>query len=545
MTRYATPLLLLGLGIPLVYVLQRGYPYYLNSYLDYLGMPEYSYLFVLTPLSVVLAAHLIINGFAPSRPSLTTLVALLSLFLGSLLFYTLGGFSDTNSAQLYGVSFVFLGLSFLLMMLKPLTVRHFIGVLLLLLATVPVPLSLISYSSTSFSYLIGRFVALIMGAEVIETGSGFFLSVYDAGGTKRVFELVHACSGIVSIASILAITPLIVYAVMQSRGSLKARAAKAAAIVAAAVGIVFVGNAARVAAVLYFTQHDSYERALEIFHQYPSLLYSALAVGAAFFLMGKLAPPAPGRGRRFPLPTGLSARGRRVAAVALTAVALVAFGLASLAPALAIAPARAGPQSLPTLDTLLNSPAKVVFNGTGADVLGERPVPALIAALGSSSVNLIVLRYNGSTYAGYIEIAESPARFHGWHVCLTLQGYTILREWRESSGDLLINYLLISRGGEKRLLGYTVYSLPFLLGNGTATAYVRVSLFVDVGGGVGVEEGAASIRQMLELPLAAEGGGSGALERVLLIRNVLLAANAVVFSAFVIDGLSRALKLAR
>lgn len=548
MSRYVVSLLLLGLGTPIVYVLQRGYVYFVKGYLDYLRMPEYAYLFILVPVSVVLVINLIINGFVPSRPSLTILMASASLFMGSLLFYSLGGLDEVNSAQLYGVSFVLLVLSFLILVLKPASLRHFVGVFILLMITVPVPLSVISYSSTLFSYLVGRVVAAVMGAEVIETGSGFFLSVYDAEGTRRVFELVHACSGIISVTSVLAITPIIVYVVMQSPGRLLARAAKIAAIVGTAVSIVFLGNTARVAAVLYYTRHYSYERALEIFHQYPSLLYSVLAVGAAFFLMGKLAPPPQiRRGGSTSAHPVLGVRGRRAAALALVVIAALALALTSLASAVTVLPARAGPQSLTTLSTLVSHPASVIFNGTGVEVVDERPMPALTTALGSSSVTLIVLRYNGTTYSGYIEVAESPTRFHGWHVCLTMQGYTILRGWRDNVGDLVINYLVIRRGGDERLLGYAIYSVPFLLGNGTSSAYVRVSLFVNVRGEKGVEAGAAVIRRLLELPVIAEGGRGAAvvIDRVLMMRDVLLVANLVVISAIIIDGLARVLRFGR
>lgn len=546
-SRYVGSLSLLGLGISLVYVLQRGFAPFIRGYLDYVTMVEYSYLFVLAPISVALAIYLVITGFHPSKPSFPNLMASASLFLGALFFYILGGLDEVNSVQLFGVSFVLLAVSLLLLLLRPSSLKHFVAVLLLLVITVPVPLGVINYSSTFFSHLIGRVVAAVMGAEVIESGSSFFISVYDAEGTRRVFELVHACSGIVSITSILATSPLIVYVVMRSPGPLVKRVVKALAIVGVAVGIVFAGNAARVAAVLYYTQHYSYEQALEIFHQYPSFLYSVLAIAAAFYLLGKFVPSASngttGPGDRLPR---LSGRGRRAVASALAVVAFLAFGLASLAPAISLHAATVGPQPLTTLDTLVSSPAEVIFNGTGVEVVDDRPVPALTALLGSSSVNLVVLRYNGTTYSGYIEVGESPARFHGWHVCLTLQGYTILRAWKDVAGDLIINYLLFRRGGEERLLGYAIYTVPFLVSNGTASAYVRVSLFVSVRGERDVEAGAAALKRLLVQPLSAEGGGAAAtLDRILLLRDVLLVANLVVISALILDALARVLRFKR
>ena len=548
MIRYVTSLSLLGLGVSLVYILERGYAYFVRGYLDYLQMPEYSYLFVLVPITMVLAIRLIITGFVPARPSLSNLTASASLLLGALFFYILGGLDDVNGVQLYGVSFSLLAISLLLLLLRPASVKYFVGVLLLLLIAVPVPMSVISYSSTFFSYVIGRFVAAIMGAEIIESGNSLFLSVYDVEGTRRVFELVHACSGIVSVTSILAIAPLIVYVVMRSPGTTVRKALKAVAIIGTAVGIVFVGNVARVAAVLYYTQHYGYEKALELFHQYPAFLYSVLAVGVTFFLLNKLVPPPPPRlSKELGARVRLGARTRRGVAYALVAVALLAFSLASVAPSFSFQAAVAGPQSLTTLDTLVTEPAEVIFNGTGVEVIDDRPVPALTVALGSSSVNLVVLRYNSTTYSGYIEVAESPTRFHGWHVCLTLQGYTVLRSWRDSVGDLVINYLLVRRGNDKRLLGYAIYTVPFLLSNGTSSAYVRVSLFVNVRSDADVETATVALKQVLQLPLAFRGGqGSGsALDRIILIRDVLLAVNLAVIVAFILEFLARVFRFGR
>ncbi len=353
----------------------------------------------------------------------------------------------------------------------------------------------------------------------------------------------HACSGIVSVTSILAIAPLIVYIVMRSPGTAAKKVLKAAAVTGTAVAIVFLGNAARVAAVLYYTQHYGYEEALEIFHHYPSFLYTVLAVGAAFFLLGKLTSPTPPRPvKGLSRVTALGAKVRKGVAFALAFAALLAFGLSSLAPAITIHAAVAGPHSLTTLDTLVTEPAEVIFNGTEVKVVEDRPVPALTVALGSSSVNLVVLRYNDTTYTGYVEVAETPTRFHGWHVCLTLQGYTILRAWRESVGDLVINYLLVRKGGDERLLGYSIYTVPFLLSNGTASAYVRVSLFMSARSEADVRAGAEALKRVLQIPLASEGGGgASSLDRIVLIRDVLLAANLVVIVAIVLDALARAL----
>lgn len=546
--RVSGSLLIMGLGVSLLYVLQRGYPLLVRGYLDYLKMPEYTYLFILTPLSVVLAIETLITRFRLLKPSLSTLMAALSLFLGSLFFYVLGGLDEVNGTQLYGISAVLLAASLTLMVMKPDSLKTFISFLLLLLITVPVPLSVISYSSTAFSQAVGIFVATIMGAEIFRSGSGLYISVYDPEGVRRVFELVRACSGIISVTSILAISPLIIRVIMKSSGSYLVKAAKAAAVIAVSAGIVFAGNALRVAMVIYYTKNYNYEQALEIFHQHPSFIYSALAVAAAFYLLERFAPATAKDKAAVSRGHPIVSRVRRTAALSLLAAAAVAFALVSLSPALTPSVAVAGPAQVTTLNTLVSKPGEVIFNGTGVEILVERPVPALTTLLGSSTVDLIVLKYNGTTYSGYVEVAESPARFHGWHVCLTMQGYTILRSWKEESGSVIVNYLLVRRGYEERLLGYSIYAVPFLLSNGTATAYVRVSLFANIKNDADIEQKAGELKLLLKLPASKEVGGGGtalSLDKIMVLRNVLLAANLIVISALIIDGVARLFRMRR
>ena len=514
----------------------RAYAPYVGSYIDYLTMPEYSYLIILIPTSIILIVMLLIHYFNLSKPSPMSLIASVSLFLGSMLFYVLGSLDEVNSAQLYGISFSLLIWSFIILIFYPERVTYFISALTLTLLTVPVPLSFISYTSTAFSQLIGRVVAYLMGAELIQSGSSIYIGVVDAEGTKRVFELVHACSGIISVTSIIAISPILLYFIFRSMGSMKEKVLKTIVVLGSAIAIVFVGNAARVAAVLYFTKYVSYERALEFFHQVPSLIYAGLAVLVSFLILEKTTK----RGSREGISEvshrttkAFGSRFRKVMGVFIILVAVVSLFLTALLPSLIVQGAAVPSSRLVTLDTLLTHTARVVFNETGVSVLREVPVPALTARLGSSTVNMIVIKYNNTVLSGYAEVAERPTRFHGWHVCLTMQGYTIVRSWKEVHGDLVINYLLVEKSGYERLLGYALYRVPFLVSNGTSVAFVRISLFTGVRGDRNVDRAAELIREILEKPGFSYDSKYPQISfyTLLIIRNILVIANLVAFSA--------------
>ncbi len=528
-------------------VVGGAYTLYLRSYVDYVSMPEYTYLVVMTPIAGALTVLIVIKYFVPTKPSPALVVSSFSLAIGSLLFYVLAGIDEINSPQYYGISLSLLVWAVAILFLKPTKLIHFVSVLLLTIMTVPIPLSFISYTSTSFSHTIGRIVAWIMGAELIEQGSSLYISVFDPEGARRVFELVHACSGVISMTSILAISPLLVYLVSRQGGTYLSKTVRAAAVIGTAIGIVFVGNAARVAAVLYFTRHYSYERALEIFHQFPSVLYSALAVVASFYVLSRLSrgkkratvlsggahppPPAPGL--------------RKYMAASMLALTILALGFTLVAPSLSYQGAVTASPPLTTLDTLLRRTGEVIFNGTGVEIVRESPVPALTARLGSSTVNLIVLKYNGSVLSGYAEVAESLSRFHSWHVCLTMQGYNVISAWKEVAEGVVISYLLIERGGQERLMGYAIYRVPFLIANGTSSAFVRVSLFASISPQRGIEAASELIKHVLTLParsISLAGGHYVGLDALMILRDALVAVDLVAILAAMFLLLSRALR---
>jgi hypothetical protein len=78
---------------------------------------------------------------------------------------------------------------------------------------------------------------------------------------------------------------------------------------------------------------------------------------------------------------------------------------------------------------------------------------------------------------GYVEVAESPSRFHGWQICLINQGYNIEKWWSETRNTTIV-YAVISKGSTRLLLAYSIYTYPTSMGN----LYVRISLFTPADG---------------------------------------------------------------
>ena len=115
-------------------------------------------------------------------------------------------------------------------------------------------------------------------------------------------------------------------------------------------------------------------------------------------------------------------------------------------------------------------------------ILYSKPVPALIRVLGSSIVEEVGVEYRGHRLRGYVEFAETPARFHSWWVCLTYQGYRVRSTWRDMYNGTIIVFIDYEDGlGNTYMLGYTIYAVPIYFDGKVDEGYLRISLLKHVG----------------------------------------------------------------
>ncbi len=457
-----------------------------NVFIAYIAsfiVEEYTYLIILLPSSLWLIIYMLMNYFDVVGLGFERLVPSVMLFLASLIFFIIYLIFNENILQ-YGIlSFLLLVMSFVILIYKPRKLVYYIVFIYLLLSLIPIPLSWISEISTIMSHIMGRVAAFLTGSELVVMNNRVMLSLNDVDGIQRMFEVSFACSGIISLTSVLAISPIVVYLALRSYASPKRKVYGIFLALMLSSLITLLGNLIRLILILLVTRYYSYDLALEIFHQSPSLIYVSIAVLTAFIVLDR------SLGRVY-----LVSKAKRVrtsatlapllrSSLALSFVILIFLSLTYVGVVNIISENMFVQEYVKfySFDAVLSNPTDILFNGTGVRVIVSKPSPSLTTLLGSSIVIGLRILYEQNSYSGYLEIAETPSRFHGWYVCLTFQGYKIVRSWTVLS-NTTINYILLEKNKRYTLLGYTIYRLPVVFGNTTGVAYIRLSLFGAVFG---------------------------------------------------------------
>jgi len=455
--------------IVLIAVFYRGS---ILSYIETLQLGEYSYLIVLTPTVLYITAELVgrhgmVKGFELLRAA-----ALLGGVLLASSLYVLSRIMVEYSMQIELLSLVVLVSSILLLVYgefdRP-SIPLIITLLLLLL--IPVPRLVVDYLSMMLTNPLVNLASLVTGAETFIENGVVGLRVVDGLGYLRVFYIAPECSGVVSLMTVLALLPLMLYIVLRSPASWRARAWALGKALIAALLVVFAGNVLRVILVVIATRSISYDAAMELFHSTPAIVYVAIATAISSYIVLKLPRGSDSGGGSHVVSSGTG-----LAKTMLLAVAVLVFLTASTS---AYTTSIQGGQVAVDPARLLEAPGSVVFNATSNSTVMQEfkslPNPRIGEALGALAVYNVVINYNGSVFYGYIELAESPSRFHSWVVCLTVQGYSIDEYWSEV-GSTTVTYMVASKGFQKLLLAYTIYGYHTWAGD----IYVKLTLMAPI-----------------------------------------------------------------
>ncbi len=455
-------------------VVATAYSDCLRVYAELMKLEEYSYLVILAPIVLGVFVKLVIDEFSVVGLNVPRFFASLMFTSVSVLTYVLGDVVTEYSVEFKALSLVFFVWAVAALFLMPEKALPGILAMFSLLLLVPVPRAVLDYVSVHLTSAVADLTARFTGASLVESVGRVVLVVRDAGGMTRFFEVSPVCSGAVSLTSVLAIVPLTAYLTYASVASRARKLATLVTSLAAAAATVFIGNLLRLVTVVLATRYWSYEAALAVFHQVPSLIYVAVALALAVYICSRLPRARVRRGA--PAEVGVGAPTIAwVASVAVLALITSSF-IATVAP-IAQGSADSVMPTAVSLAEFLKEPALKVFNATGTEPLSNAPSPHLSTALDVPAIRKVALRYGNHTFIGYVEVAETPSRFHGWYVCLTMQGYRIIKSWSEV-GNVTVNYLLLSKSGEYFLLGYSIYK--YLLQGGARATYVRVSLIAPV-----------------------------------------------------------------
>ena len=447
----------------------------LLAYIESMQASDYSYLLLLAPLSLYLALALSTrNGLRGAGVDVSRLTALLSAVFFSALLYALSRMLPEYSLQLEILSAVTISSSIVLYAYSGFPGwKTPLAVWLLFLALTPLPRSILDSLAAALTGPTVQLASLLSGAGVAVDSQGYTVLVFrDAGGVLRRLQVAPVCSGISSLLTVLALVPLIAYVVSGSSAPRRSKILFFTSAVGVGAAIVFLGNALRIALIVHLARTSGYEAAMLLAHQAPALVYAAAATLASLYTATRLP------GGRKPGEAVVEARLVTLPDVVKTVilVTIVLFHVALTSTITGTAPnaAEAGLRLAPQVDAekLLSKPGSILFNNTGLRVTSI-PSPLLGEALGALSVQRITVRAQGLSAVGYVEVAETPSRFHQWQICLTSQGYTIEKWWTETLNTSTITFALVKGRAGSLLLAYTVYQYP----TSTGPLYVRISLF--------------------------------------------------------------------
>ncbi len=408
-------------------------------------------------------------GFRPSKTVFATALLVLSMAI-----YSIARVDLVHRVQLMGLSFTCIFIALLLLIYEPSTLGEAV-VLLTPLLLIPLPSATLDILTPVLSRYIGRLAGVVTGVRIIEAPGFTQLEVVSASGETVRLSVETACTGIVTVSSILAITPLLVYIVSFSvdRPVRKILVSIVSLFIALLIGLT--GNFIRVLIVVYATMRLGAEQAYRLFHYSPSLIYSVLSVLVAFHLIKKYLKFKTHWSRSLQVNLALKVTWERVAGVLL--LAIIIAGSVSVI--------------LRIINTSSNVPSVVVNVNSIKDYL-EKPE----GYLSTSRVNFINARYDlfltrvlgalatyrvvaismGEIYSGYIEVVDTPARLHTWEFCLTLQGYFVKASWSSSIEGIRVNFISIERGDWRGVLAYTIIPIIIRTLSGEYTIYTRVSL---------------------------------------------------------------------
>jgi len=465
---------------------------------------EYSYLTVVFLVLVIVASTTLSEAEVLEKPRISRILVALIYFASSGILWSLSTTLVENVFVLRTASLVIFiwGLASLLYSVNGLkTLFHFLITLLFL---IPIPRDFLEQLAVYLSKNVGYVASIITGSEFVAQGSRVYLN-YGSGK----FEIVYGCSGIVGLSSIVALTPLLLYVVRNTR-SLKRKVLAVILGIGTGALVAYIGNVLRVSAIVWIARGMGADIALKFFHSTPSIIYASVATVASFIVASKIAKPSPTSANRR---CGVYSNKPKLASLLLFFITAVTASLILLTITAPYAPPSKAELKVYSYDYIVSHMNSLAFSNK-TKVLFSKPVPALTRLLGSSIVNSVRISFEGETYSGYVEFAETPARFHGWWVCLTYQGYKVLSMWRSEYNGTVIVYLnYLDKHGNMYLLAYAVYPVLMYFGGTVGYGYLRISLIKHVSTTLSNAEesiGKALVEGVSEtLKTLAAGGGFG------------------------------------
>lgn len=422
----------------------------------------------------------------------------------ALLFYFLGFVYGGFVVQFQGLSLVFLFLSLFVVVFSPVYARDVLPLLGLFLL-VPLPAGFFDWLTPWLSRVVGELVGWFTGS-VFVSGPGYGVLYVDSPVGVVGFEVARACTGIVTLSSVLSVVPVVLYLLAFSPRGLGWRVLAAVLSLVVGLGVGFLGNVVRVLLVVVGTRLWGPGVGLGLFHYSPSIVYAALAVLGGFWVaerVGGLSLSLP----RLRVGVGPgSVRG----VLGVLVLLLVLVGLfAGVVEAVNYVGGGGGVVRgrvvVPSFGDFVGDPLGYISGGD-LRVVSSVEDEWLTSVLNALVVYRVVVESGGGVFNGFVEVVDNPARLHTWQLCLQLQGYRVLDSYSRSVNGSLLNVLVLEKGYRGFVLVYRLIPVTLVLPGGEShRLWVRVSLLAPGGEGV-VDE---LSRVLLLVGPVSEGDGLG------------------------------------
>lgn len=483
----------------IAFFIQTTYREFIKSYISLMKTDEYSHLItsLFTTLVVIYISFKYL-GFSYEVRVSKALASLL-FFTFSVFFLVLSRIDLYYLTQLMGLSLVFLTLSLIVTIHNPIFPRDVIPLFSLFLL-VPLPPSIVDSLTPWLSRYIGKTAAFLTGATLVESPLYSQIQVNASRGSG-VFSVEAAYSGVVTISSIIAITPILLCIAAYSVSSLKKKVLAMLLSISTAICIGLLGDLIRVILVIIGTMKYGVEVGLQFLHYSPPIVYSSLSALASFMIAYRVA------GFRHLMPRRITQEMHiewRFIAGVMTLLLLLSTAYHGVLEALLNINKASDSIVIESLsiDDFINSPSKSLFNNVHVTVEVERYSEFLTRVLGAISVFEIAVSINRTNYRGYIEIVDTPSKLHTWQLCLSLQGYYVTNSWSELANSTFTHYMSIEKGGERSIMAYKLIPIAIRTPTGDYKLYTRLSLISSADD---LSEALSNLRKAL-LSSLREGG---------------------------------------
>ncbi|MEM1705976.1 MAG: archaeosortase/exosortase family protein [Thermosphaera sp.] len=440
---------------------------------------EYSYLIPVI-VSTINTLYLSLRqvGFSYSVRISKVILSLCFVSL-SLIFYLTSYLVIELEMQLLGFSFSWLFLSLVILVYDPNRPVDLIPLASIFFLT-PIPTFIIDSFTPPLSRVVGWVAAFTTGSMYVE-GPGFSQIVVETHKGSVSLSVEVACTGIVTISTILSVFPILLYLTVASTGGTRKKVYASVASLLTSLLIGFAGNVLRVILVIIAVKLIDPETGLTLFHYSPSIVYASVSVATAVVIIRKIL----GAGVfQFKIPLHIEGVSPRVMIASLLlamTISITYMGILKHVEAVSTYPNNEAEILVDSLNDLLNSPSKYLLNSSDVTFVKESYDDFLTRVLGALKVFRITFLVNKSvTYTGYIEIVDTPARLHTWQFCLTLQGFKIVDSWTRSIEGEFISFIRVWDGINHYLLSYVLRKVMISVEGENIPIYFRLSIFTPI-----------------------------------------------------------------